>query len=134
MAELPAFVDFLLNWRIPVELQSERYGISHYHHPVILRAIDEMAPETRLLDLIDAHLFCGGGYLWEGGASELRKLLSDHDRYATEQLLHWPPACATYLARLAKKMPDRVVALSSKYSHHAGKWRIANADLDEWFQ
>jgi hypothetical protein len=32
MAELPAFIDYLLKWKIPVELESPRFGITHYHH------------------------------------------------------------------------------------------------------
>jgi hypothetical protein len=35
------------------ELISERFGIRHFHHPEILQAIDNLAPEYRLLRLID---------------------------------------------------------------------------------
>jgi hypothetical protein len=55
--ELPAFLWFLERWEIPPELKSERYGITHYHHPELLEAIDRLAPQTRLLWLIDAELF-----------------------------------------------------------------------------
>ena len=43
--ELPAFLDFLLQWEIPRELISERFGIRHFHHREILQAIDNLAPE-----------------------------------------------------------------------------------------
>ena len=33
--ELPAFLDFLLQWEIPRELTSERFGMRHFHHPDI---------------------------------------------------------------------------------------------------
>ena len=111
-AELPAFVDYLLQWEIPVELRSERFGITHYHHPDILRAIDDLAPEKRLLTLIDAELFkASAPRQWQGTAEELEKLLTDRDAstsYGARQLLTFNTACGVYLGRLARKHPDRV--------------------------
>jgi hypothetical protein len=76
-AELPHFVDFLTKWQIPTNLISHRYGITHHHHPEILDALGTLAPETRLLEIIDTELFdspAAGG--WEGSASQLERLLT----------------------------------------------------------
>ena len=57
-AELPAYVYFLLNeWKIEPEFVSQRYGVTHFHHQDILVQLGELAPETRLLRLIDAEIF-----------------------------------------------------------------------------
>jgi hypothetical protein len=129
VAELPAFVDFLLKWEIPIELRSERFGITHFHHPELLRAIDDLAPENRLLTLIDTELFKeGNARHWEGSAMELEKLLTDRDAstsYTARQLFSFNTACGVYLGRLAKKAPTRV----SERRGHGGqrRWYI-NAD------
>jgi hypothetical protein len=58
LAELPAYVHFLLNtWLIETELVSQRYGITHYQNPEILLRLGELTPETRLLQLIDEEIF-----------------------------------------------------------------------------
>ena len=59
LAELPAFVQFLLDYAIPPELVCQRFGVTHYHHPELLEAIDGMSPETKLLAIIDTELFGG---------------------------------------------------------------------------
>ena len=74
--ELPAFLDFLLQWEIPRELISERFGITHFHHPDILQAINNLAPEYRLLRLIEDELFLPGETdAWEGSAEQLERRL-----------------------------------------------------------
>jgi hypothetical protein len=56
-AELPHFIHFLLNFEIPVDLRSQRYGITHYQHPEMLEAMGGLTSESKLLDLIDTILF-----------------------------------------------------------------------------
>lgn len=110
--ELPAFVHFLLMWEIPTKLRSARFGVRHFHHPDILRAIDDLAPERRLLDLIDAELFSGPlADPWEGKAEQLEKRLvgsESHSAYEARRVLSFNTACGVYLARLSKKHPDRI--------------------------
>ena len=112
ISELPAFVAFLESWPIPPELQSQRFGITHFHHPDLLHALDDLAPETQLLDLIDGELFTGPlSDTWEGKAEELEKRLTGSESgsaYATRRLLGYRAACGTYLGRLARKQPERV--------------------------
>ena len=57
MMAVPATVTVVL-WQltqseIPGELRCERFGVKHYHHPELLEALAESAPETKLLALID---------------------------------------------------------------------------------
>lgn len=112
LSELPAFVHFLQGWQIPARLRSQRFGVTHFHHPDLLRALDDLAPEMQLLELIDGELF--GGPLaeaWEGKANELETRLTGGDggsAYAARRLLGFRSACGTYLGRLAVKCPERV--------------------------
>jgi hypothetical protein len=133
IAELPAFVDYLLKWEIPAELRSERFGITHYHHPELLRAIDDLAPEKRLLTLIDAELFKDGRTgQWQGTAEELEKLLTDREAstsYGARQLLTFNTACGVYLGRLAKKHPYRV---SERRVHGRREWTITPEQVAGW--
>ncbi len=112
VGELPAFVDFLLSWEIPADLRSARFGVRHFHHPDLLQAIDDLAPERRLLDLIDAELFSGPlADAWEGKAEVLEKRLTGSESssaYEARRVLSFNTACGVYLARLAKKHPARV--------------------------
>jgi hypothetical protein len=139
LSELPAFLDFLLNWEIPTEIRHPRYGMKTWHHPELLLALDALAPETRLLSLIDEVLFTvhenETGYIkskskprdtWVGTAEELEMLLRDHSAFGFEaqKLFSWPTACGTYLGRLAKKHPTRV---EPDRSSNARRWTLHRA-------
>ena len=109
--ELPSFLFYLTQWEIPRELSSERFGIAHFHHPEILQAIDNLAPEFRLLNLIDDQLFRDGDDAWEGTAEQLERLLTSENsscRFEARRLFTFNTACGVYLGRLAKKYSDRV--------------------------
>lgn len=114
VAELPAFLHWLDEWQIPEELRDERYGITSFHHPELLRAIDDLAPETRLLGLIDDELFAlgpGSAGPWTGTARQLVKKLTSADfadSREARRLFSYNTACGTYLARLEQKYPPRV--------------------------
>jgi len=124
MSELPAFLDYLVNWEIPEELKKARYGISHFHHPVLLREIDALSPEFRLLAIIDKDLF--GNELsstWLGTSEDLEVFLTQKGnyQYETRKLLSWNNACGTYLGRLSKKYPARFV---KKHTEKGYTWTI----------
>jgi hypothetical protein len=125
MSELPAFVDFLLKWKITPDIASARYGVMEFHHPQILSAIDDLAPERRLLSLIDLELFdTPGAGPFEGSAEELeRKLTAAGAEAAFEarRVLSYNTACGVYLARLAKKVPHRI---SFRVLHGRRIWKI----------
>ena len=113
IAELPAFMDFVLNWRIPPDMSSARYGITHYHHPEILVSLDELAPEVRLLTLLDQEMMHTDGRItqFDGTSVELEQVLMDKDssvRSQAHNLFTFNTACGVYLGRLRKKANPRV--------------------------
>ena len=135
VSQIPAMLADLVKMKIPAEMRSERFGVQHYHHPEILRILDDLAPETRLLDLLDAVLFTesapgplGGpvskaNEYFDGTSAEIEKLLTgcsgfDHE---ARRLLAWSGACGTYLGRLAKQRPERVRQMRTA---DARLWRI----------
>lgn len=121
--ELPAFIHFILNWEIPNNLRSARCGITHYHHPEILRVLDDFSPEARLLSLIDIACFTEARPL-DVTATELeRKLTHEHSsvRREASQLLSYSSACGLHLTRLTTTRPERV---SKRTIHGKTRYRI----------
>ena len=51
-AELPAFIDSLLSFKIPSGLYHERFGIKGYLHPELVRMVRKLDSEEDLLELI----------------------------------------------------------------------------------
>ena len=125
-AELPAFVAFLDQYEIPDALRSGRYGVTHYHHPDLVEALDETTPETRLLALIDQELF-GGQVLREpfvGGSIELQERLCDGNEWVNQEarrLLSYSTACGNYLRGIA----------DDPRTAHRVTWRRVNGQK-EW--
>jgi hypothetical protein len=102
-------------------LRSRRYGVRHFHHPDLLRALDDLAPERRLLSLIDAELFAGPvADPWEGKSEQLEKRLTG-SAYEARRVFSFNTACGVYLARLSNKHPDRV---SKRISEGVALWTI----------
>jgi hypothetical protein len=124
-AELPAFLHHLTQWEIPQELKSQRFGITHYQHPELVQALEESAPETILLGLIDS-LFNTQGYFpaqgWEGTAEELQTKLMQTHEFEAKKLFSWNGAAGTYLGRLARKKRPRVMEARTG---DARRWRIS---------
>jgi hypothetical protein len=120
-AELPHFIHYILHeWKIPADMKCNRYGVTHYHHPELLQMMSVLAPENKLLELIDSELF-GEGRQWcmksdttpgfEGKASDLEaKLCSASSSVAHEarKLMLYNSACGQYLGRLQRLHPERI--------------------------
>lgn len=111
IAELPCFLHFLTQWEIPAALQCERFGVTHFHHPAVVEAIDTMAPEFRLLRFIEEELFENSSReSWEGTAENLERTLCEESsrcRHEARKLLTYNTACGVYLGRLQKRHPQR---------------------------
>jgi hypothetical protein len=122
VAELPAYAHWLLHvWDIPTELLSQRFGITHFHHPDILRSLDDLAPEMRLMSLIDGELFKSPTTTeWNGTADELERRLTGSEstcQYEARRLFSFNTAAGVYLGRLAKKQAERVNQRRAKGIH-----------------
>lgn len=111
-SEIPAFIHWLLNeFEIDEDLENRRFGIATWQHPDLRRELAELAPETRLLSLIDEALFGEmGSCEWQGTANELRRELLHREttRKDAEKLLSWTNAPGAYLGRLATQLPARI--------------------------
>jgi hypothetical protein len=103
LKELPAFLWDLTHWEIPSDLRSGRFGIRHFHHPELLESVEQLAPEVKLLALIDRVL----SGVFSGTAEELEEQLVNAP--GIRNVLTWPAAAGVYLGRLAKKHPERVL-------------------------
>jgi hypothetical protein len=114
VSECPAFLHDCCQIEPPDGSSDSRFGMRAFHHPALVLALEEQAPELVLLELIDLELWnspLAGD--WEGNARELEMRLLTQESKVREQvrkILSWPQACGTFLGRLAKSFPDRVVA------------------------
>lgn len=127
-SEVPALLHFLTSWEVPAEMQDERCGVKHYHHPELVRALGELAPETAMLGLVDTLADAGNLLLpWTGTAAELRGLLMNEasTRRDAERLLHWTQATGGYLGRLEG---PRVEKLTMRKGNQI--WRILPGGVD----
>ncbi len=125
-AELPHLVHHLFNWSIPAELVSGRFGVKHYHHPDLLRSIDDLSSELRLLSLVDGEVFHNpcAEEPWEDTAEALERRLTgpnSHCRHEAQKLFSFTTACGVFLGRLAKLKPERV---SERRSRWGRLWKI----------
>lgn len=132
MAELPAFVDWLLQWQIPQAIRAPRFGVAHYHNPELLQAMEDLAADTKLLALIDLWKYpptdAGRWADWAGTAEQLQSELSGIFPSETRTLLTFSTACAVYLAKLAKHRPDRV---KDERTRATRNWRILPPPIGE---
>jgi hypothetical protein len=111
LQELPAFLFFLSQWKIPVELKCDRFGITHYHHPELVSELETYTPENDLLDIIDNVLFKSNQseVFWKGTARELEgRLKMSLWKNEVERILSFNNAMGTYLGKLQIKLPKRV--------------------------
>jgi hypothetical protein len=111
LKELPAFVRLVEKHRIAERAKDRRFGVAAYHSPALLELLNDVAPETRLLNLVDEVMgadFGGPHKCWTGTAEELERCLrASPFSFAVEKLLHYSSACGVYLGRLAGRFPDR---------------------------
>jgi hypothetical protein len=111
VSEIPAFLKHCLGIEPPAGRIDARFGIRAFHHPALVSALEEQAPEVALLELIDQELWRDQTLShWEGTARDLESALLASDskvREQTRRLLTWSTACGTYLGRLAQQ-GDRV--------------------------
>ena len=125
-SELPAYVYYLLyEHEIKQALKDERFGIKAYHHPNVLEALLDAAPETQLLQEIEKaelpYKRIDGVWDWSGSAGRLQEILeavADAKGYSARtrlaSLLKYGNTCGTYLSRLSRAMPKRVSKKRSK--------------------
>lgn len=121
--ELPAFLHFLLEYKVAGALHSDRYGVRAWHHPALVKALEELAPEAHLAELIVT--FLGARTEWTGTSSVLRMALQEDYQTGRDarDLLKWPNACGTYLGRLAEK-PRPPLQVTEHRTATVRQWHI----------
>ncbi len=132
VSELPGLLAHVEAFEIPPHLVSQRFGIRHYQHPGLMFQLDALAPESKLLSIIDDCLLVDTAS-WTGTAAYLERCLTDSEcRYANEarKLLSWPTACGTYLGRLRRRYPSRI-EYERTGEDRERIWTIRPADSDQ---
>ena len=129
VSSIPSFLFNLGQWEIPQDLECERFGIKHYHHPELLEELSEMVPEMKLLRLTDDYLTNNPKQTQQEPftvtADELERELTICYGHQAQRLFTWPSACGTYLARLENKFKHRV---RNRRGATARVWEISYPD------
>lgn len=123
-AELPVLRGWLLRMftNVPEELIDTRMGIRAWHHPELLAEIHALAPEERLLQLIDSVLWDEEfPTLWEGKSMELETALRARCSSEVERIFRFVNACGAYLGKLLRRHPHRI---SSRKKDGYTLWKI----------
>jgi hypothetical protein len=128
ISELPAFLYYLTKeFELPAEWRSARFGVTHFHHPILLKELQDLDPALLLLELIDtANIWNQWDPTiakwvtktpWEGSALELRRVLMNNPttRNDASSLLKWVNATGRYLNKLAKSRGARVKFIHGKH-------------------
>jgi hypothetical protein len=140
--ELPHFINYLLNdWTIEPELVSQRFGIREFHHPEILFQLGALAPENRLLELIqESDLFVEHTFInqqiitsvkpkWSGSATQFENELTKPGspvREAAKALFYFSTAAGIYLGRLTALYPYQI---KFKRSGSTRTWILRNSGI-----
>lgn len=112
--ELPAFLNYLIDWPIPEDFRDRRYGVCSFYDHELFETVNEADHAELLLGLIDVELWrlSPSGSAWRGKACELQKALLADDsevKGPARQILHVSPSrCGQILRSLAKRYPSRV--------------------------
>ncbi len=101
--------------KLPPEYRDSRFIVRAWHHPELMAELSSLSPEVRLLGLIDQICFSERdekimGAPVTGKSMEIESRLRDSKfAFEVEKILRFPNACGTYLGRLSKRKPERVV-------------------------
>lgn len=128
-AQIPAYVGWLrYTFKAPDGFKIDtRTGVVPYKHPELLAEISELAPENRLLSLIEAAILSKDP-VWCGTSEEISKTLCNSEfGFEARNLLDWPNATGSYMGRLIKKHPKRIFYRKCKDTRI---WRICRDPED----
>jgi hypothetical protein len=127
-AELPAYLHWLGQWKIPAKMQNQRYGVERFHDPVLKQAILELQPEMKLWSLVHNLQIWGiDNETWRGTANDLEELMLQKDKLGrVAKLFYFDSSCGVYLARLLKMFPTRIKCSEERSRKRV--WEISHPD------
>ena len=116
--ELPHYLDYLLKMEISAEMKCGRFGVKAFQNGELMSRLNELNPESELLEIIDTYLYTDTDDKdWKGTARQLLAHLEIAVRGLggyLRNILTSPKSCGIYLGQLARTSPDRVRSLRSK--------------------
>lgn len=125
MSEIPAYLHWLRNtYTIPEEIRdTSRYGVKAFFHPYVMTLLNDIAPETRLVALIDQIVFMDNVNPWTGTSEELMRVLHESTSYGS-QAKTFLTSSVTVGKMLGKLTRDRSERFQEKRTSQSRDWII----------
>lgn len=117
--ELAAMLYDVDAMQVDEEYRDPRSGVKAFQHPDALEILRSVSPEESLLQLLIAHV--SDDPYWQGSAVELERKLRREDEFTVSRLCRSQYAIGTYISRLAKSYPDRIIRVRKSTGN---EWRI----------
>jgi hypothetical protein len=129
LAEIPAFLDLLINMPDNPTLFSRRYGVKKFMNRELAEDIFEQEHWFLLLMMIDRELFRmpTDPIPWQGRAMDLMERLHEDGskvKISAMNLSKNPSAFGTYLGQIAEHYPARVQKVQERSGSARGGWKI----------
>ena len=130
--ELPALCHYLMNYKIPEQLECSRYGVLSFHNSALSGELGVLNPEMEMLELLDSILFdnvvsptTSEVSVWTGKVTELKSTIitSDCSKEMYDPFLRNQRCMGILLGKLAKSHPERV---KTKRTSKERVWEISN--------
>lgn len=125
LAEIPLIRAWLVRnfpgSKIPEAYRDERTLLRPFQHPELLAELCNLAPETRLLQLIDLVEFSemeNPAPITTKSIDLENKLRGGKYAFEVEKILTFGGACGTFLTRLERTRPDRITKKKIAGHHH----------------
>jgi hypothetical protein len=118
---IPGFLDACRRLKIKGDAVNSRFGVKAYHDPEVLEVLASLAPETKLLTMIDEAI---EEWPWKGTATALeRHIRAGELGYDLDRMTKgWSAAVGVWLGRLARQFPHRFrsTKVEGRVSWHIG--------------
>lgn len=116
VAEIPTMLWHLKRWNIHESIRDERYGVTSFKAPELIREVAKVSSEAKVWSLVQMYLWSDPEHQrWHGTAAELERLLRDRVKGdSLDRLFDYPGALGWYLQLLSVEMPDKIQITTNK--------------------
>jgi hypothetical protein len=122
--ELPAFVNFLVNWKIPAELKVDRTTIKSYFNPEVAGNVEDTSPEAAFVSLMEKSLVGASESEYTSGDLFTRMMSDPNLKQSVMKLTDSPVKMGRMLAKIGRKSEYKSFVQSKGHGRAGTVWKI----------